>query len=273
MALALVDDVQAQLDTARFGQAMRGFESVGSTNTEAAAWAQEGAADGSVVVTEYQSEGRGRHGRTWDAQKGKNLMFSVVLRPVLAADRLGLITVAASVAVAETIDAFLTGREAALKWPNDVLLEGRKTCGMLLESSLSGARTAQAVTAQSVTAEVVVLGVGLNVNQTAFPDALADTATSLHLTTGRAVPRAPLFARLLRRLEARYDAVQSGDAAVRSAFHDRLAVLHKPVTLRESETGEPITGVVRGITDTGALRLDTPDGPRTVHAGEVTSRV
>jgi len=266
MTLALVDDVQAQLDTARFGQAMRGFESVGSTNTEAAAWAQEGAADGSVVVTEYQSEGRGRHGRTWDAQKGKNLMFSVVLRPVLEADRLGLITVAASVAVAEAIDAFLTGHEAALKWPNDVLLEGRKTCGMLLESSLSGA--------QAVTAEVVVLGVGLNVNQTDFPEALADTATSLHLTTGRTVPRVPLFARLLRRLEARYDAVQTGDGAdVRTAFHDRLAALHESVTLRESDTGETITGVVQGITDTGALRLDTPDGPRTVHAGDVTSRV
>lgn len=269
MPLALVDDVQARLDTARFGQSMRGFETVGSTNTEAAEWARAGAPDGSVVVTEYQSEGRGRHGRTWDAQKGKNLMFSVVLRPALEADRLGLITVAASVAVAEAIDAFLTGHEAALKWPNDVLLEGRKTCGMLLESSLSGAQTAQAVTA-----EVVVLGVGLNVNQTDFPEALADTATSLHLATGRAVPRAPLFARLLRRLEARYDAVQTGDGAdVRAAFHDRLAALHGSVTLRESDTGETLTGVVQGITDTGALRLDTPDGPRTVHAGDVTSRV
>jgi BirA family biotin operon repressor/biotin-[acetyl-CoA-carboxylase] ligase len=264
MPLALVEDVQAQLDTARFGQSMRGFETVGSTNTAAAEWAREGAPDGSVVVTEYQSEGRGRHGRTWDAQKGKNLMFSVVLRPALAADRLGLITVAASVAVAEAIDAFLTGHEAALKWPNDVLLEGRKTCGMLLESSLYGTQTA----------EVVVLGVGLNVNQTDFPEALADTATSLHLTTGRSVPRAPLFARLLQRLEARYDAVQARDGTdVRAAFHDRLAALHESVTLRESDTGETLTGVVQGITETGALRLDTPDGPRTVHAGDVTSRV
>ena len=267
MPLTLVDDVQAQLDTDRFGQTMRGFETVGSTNTVAAEWAREGARDGSVVVTEYQSEGRGRHGRTWDAQKGTNLMFSVVLRPVLEADRLGLITVAASVAVAEAIDAFLTGHRTALKWPNDVLLEGRKTCGMLLESSLSAPTAAGG-------AEVVVLGVGLNVNQTDFPEALADTATSLHLATGRTVPRAPLFAKLLQRLEVRYDAVQAGDGAdVRAAFHDRLAALHESVTLRESDTGETITGVVQGITDTGALRLDTPNGPRTVHAGDVTSRV
>lgn len=265
MALALVEDVRDQLDTDRFGRSLRGYETVGSTNTAAAEWAREGAPDGSVVVTEYQSAGRGRHGRTWTAKKGQNLMFSVVLRPSLEADRLGLITVAASVAVAEAIEAFVAPHRAALKWPNDVLLEGRKTCGMLLESSLSGGQEA----------EVVMLGVGLNVNQTTFPDALADTATSLRLTAGRPVPRAPLFARLLRRLEARYDAVQarrSSGEAVRDAFHERLATLGQRATYRVSEAEAPITGVVRGITDTGGLRLDTPDGPRVVHAGDATSR-
>lgn len=263
MPLALVDDVQEQLDIDRFGRSMQGFETVTSTNTEAADWAREGAPEGSVVIAEYQSAGRGRHGRTWEAKKGQNLMFSVVLRPDLDADRLGLIPVAASVAVAEAVDAFVGPHRAALKWPNDVLLEGRKTCGMLLESSLSGQRGET----------TVVLGVGLNVNQTDFPEALADTATSLHLTVGRAVPRPPLFARLLRRLEARYDAVQNGrDEAVRAAFHERLATLGERTTLRVPETGETLTGVVRGVTETGALRLDMPDGPHTVHAGDVTTR-
>jgi BirA family biotin operon repressor/biotin-[acetyl-CoA-carboxylase] ligase len=216
-----------------------------------------------VVVTEYQSAGRGRHGRAWTAKKGQNLMFSVVLRPALEADRLGLVTVAAGVAVAEAIEAFVAPHRAALKWPNDVLLEGRKTCGMLLESSLSGRREA----------EVVVLGVGLNVNQTTFPDALADTATSLRLTAGRAVPRAPLFARLLRRLEERYDTVQSGDdAAVRAAFHDRFSDLHEQASFRVPGTERTIRGTVQGITETGALRLHTPTGPETVHAGDVTTR-
>jgi len=263
MSIAIAEDVRGALETDRFGRAMRGFETVGSTNTEAADWARDGAGEGSVVVTEYQSEGRGRHGRTWDAQKGRNLMFSVVLRPDLAADRLGLITVAASVAVAEAIDPFVSPHRATLKWPNDVLLEGRKTCGMLLESSLSGRQTA----------EVVVIGVGLNVNQTAFPEALADTATSLRLTTGRAVPRAPLFARLLGRLEARYDAIQSGEeATVRNAFHDRLTTLHEQVSFGVPGTDQTIVGTVQGITETGALRLRTPDGPQTVHAGDVTTK-
>jgi BirA family biotin operon repressor/biotin-[acetyl-CoA-carboxylase] ligase len=262
MALALAETVRDQLETDRFGRSLRGVETVGSTNTAAAEWARNGAPDGSVVVTEYQSAGRGRHGRTWTAKKGQNLMFSVVLRPALAPDRLGLITVAASVAVAEAIDPFVAPHRAALKWPNDVLLEGRKTCGMLLESSISGRQEA----------EVVVLGVGLNVNQATFPEALADTATSLRLVAGRAIPRAPLFARLLQRLEARHDAVQSRPPSddVRAAFHDRLASLGERATFRVADAEGPVAGVVQGITDTGALRLDTPDGPRVLHSGEAT---
>lgn len=263
MSLRLVNDVQAALDTDRFGQSMRGFETVGSTNSEAAAWARDGAPDGSVVVTEYQSEGRGRHGRTWTADKGHNLMFSVILRPALDADRLGLITIAAGVAVADAIDTFVAPHRTALKWPNDVRLNGSKTCGMLLEASLSGQQQAEAV----------VLGIGLNVNQTDFPDALADTATSLRLVKGRTIPRAPLFARLLACLETRYDAVQSQRAsAVRAAFEDRLSMLGDTVTFRTSDTGDTLTGTVQGLTETGALRLHTPNGPTTVHAGEVTTR-
>ncbi|MFO8098117.1 MAG: biotin--[acetyl-CoA-carboxylase] ligase [Salinibacter sp.] len=263
MALALLDDVRDSLATDRFGRALRGFETVGSTNAEAIDWARDGAPEGAVVATDYQSAGRGRHGRTWEAQKGQNLMVSVVLRPQLSADHLGLLTIAASVAVAEAIDAFVSPHRAALKWPNDVLLEGRKTCGMLLESSFSGGRAADAV----------VLGIGLNVNQSQFPEALTDTATSLQLVAGRPVPRAPLFARLLRRLERRYDAVQSGDAApVRSAFERRLAVLHDSISLRFAGSDRTVSGTVQGITETGALRLNTADGPQTVHAGEVTTQ-
>jgi len=263
MPLPLVSDVQDRLSTDRFGREMRGAETVGSTNTAAAEWAREGAPDGSVFVTEYQSAGRGRHGRAWTAKKGQNLMFSVVLRPTLEADRLGLITIAAGVAVAEAIEDFVSPQRAALKWPNDVLLEGRKTCGMLLESSLSGRQAAGAV----------VLGIGLNVNQTEFPDELADTATSLRLAAGRAVPRGSLFARLLRRLEARYDTVQTnGIHAVREAFRDRLASLHDRATFQAPGTEGGISGVVQGITDTGALRLDTPEGPRTIHAADATGR-
>jgi len=260
MPLPLADDVQDRLSTDRFGHAMREYEEVGSTNERAAQWATAGAPEGAVVLTEYQTTGRGRHGRAWTADKGQNLLFSVVLRPSLPPDRLSLITVAAGVAVAETLDDFVSPHRAALKWPNDVLLEGRKTCGMLLESSIAD------------TESVVVLGVGLNVNQTDFPDALADTATSLRLTTGRPVPRAELLSRLLAALEDRYEAVQSGEAtAVRAAYEARLASLHEQTTLRVPETDQTLTGTVEGITDTGALHLRTADGTTTIHAGDVTT--
>jgi BirA family biotin operon repressor/biotin-[acetyl-CoA-carboxylase] ligase len=261
MPLPLTDDVQGRLSTDRFGHAMRGFEEVDSTNERAAQWAKEGAPEGAVVLTEYQTAGRGRHGRAWSADKGRNLLFSVVLRPSLDPDRLSLITVAAGVAIAETLDNFVSPHRSTLKWPNDILLEGRKTCGMLLESSIANPQT------------VVILGVGLNVNQTDFPDALADTATSLRLTTGRPVPRAELLARLLSASEQRYDAVQgSGANAVRAAFEERLASLHEPTTLRVPETDQALTGTVEGITETGALRLRTADGTTTVHAGDVTTQ-
>lgn len=263
MPLPLVENVQNRLSTDRVGQPMRGFEELGSTNEKAAAWANEGAPEGAVVLTEYQTTGRGRHGRTWSADKGQNLLFSVVLRPKLPPDRLSLITVAAGVAVAETIEQFVSPYRAVIEWPNDVLLEGRKTCGILLESSL----------APPDDDAVVILGVGLNVNQTDFPDALADTATSLRLTTGRAVPRADLLGRLLTALERRYDAVQSDDAAaVCTAFEVRLSSLHEQTTLRVPETDRALSGTVEGITDTGALRLRTTDGTTTVHAGNVTTR-
>ncbi|MEF8816096.1 MAG: biotin--[acetyl-CoA-carboxylase] ligase [Salinibacter sp.] len=264
MSLPLVENTQDRLSTDRLGQSMRGFEEVGSTNERAARWAAEGAPEGATVLTDYQTTGRGRHGRDWTADKGRNLLFSVVLRPTLSPDRFGLLTVAAGVAVAEAVEAFVSPHAAALKWPNDVLLEGRKTCGILLESSLAPPNTDA----------VVVLGVGLNVNQTDFPDALTDTATSLRLTTGRSVPRPPLLARLLRALERRYDAVHAGDAAsVRAAFRTRLASLGATRTLHVPGTDEALTGTVQGITKTGALRLRTADGTTTaVHAEDVTSQ-
>jgi BirA family biotin operon repressor/biotin-[acetyl-CoA-carboxylase] ligase len=265
-ALSWVDDVVADLDTDRFGRAVRSFEQVGSTNTEATAWARDGAREGSIVVTDHQTDGRGRHGRQWTADPGTNLMLSVVLRPPLPPDRLGLVTLAAGVAVADAVDAFVSPHRATIKWPNDVLLEGRKTCGMLLEGAFAGQR--RAADAPSF----VILGIGLNVNQTHFPDALADTATSLRLILGRTVPRPPLFARLLEELERRYDSlIEDEGASVREAFHARMDRRGERVTLRFTGTDDTVAGTIRGVTATGALELDTDDGTRILHAGEVTT--
>ncbi len=260
-ALPLARDLAGLLRTERFGRALRGYRSVGSTNTVATAWAAAGAPEGAVVVAEYQTAGRGRQGRAWQADAGHNLTFSVILRPSLPAASLGLVAVAAGVAVAEAVEAFAAPLRAAIKWPNDVLLEGRKCCGMLLESTLGGG-----------TGATVVLGIGLNVNQRAFAPPLEAQATSLLLEAGRPLPLAPLLADLLLRLERHYASLDAdgGDAA-RRAYEARLHGLGRETTLRFTGRQERVGGVLLGITDTGALRLRTADGPRTFHAGEVTS--
>lgn len=258
--LALVDAVAPLLTTHRFGRCLRGHERVDSTNTRAWAWAHEGAPEGSVVLAEYQDAGRGRLGRSWQAGAGLNLTFSAVLYPPLPPERLGLIALAAGLAVAEALEPYAAPVRPALKWPNDVLLEGKKCCGVLLESTLQARRS------------VVILGIGLNINQDAFPDALAGRATSLLLATGRHTPRAPLLADLLARLEARYDALLAGhDDVLRQAFRNRLAGLGETVRFRLTDAGGEVTGRLEGITENGALLLRTAAGLRAYAAGELTS--
>jgi len=270
------------------------LERVDSTNTDATRWAREGAPEGAVVYAEFQRRGRGRHGRTWTAAAGLDLTLSVVLRPRLAAEQLGRVTIAAGVAVSDVVQTFVEPRPVAIKWPNDVLVEGRKTCGMLLETSWGGAlatrRSNARVQDDDATAQrtsgieapkAVILGIGLNVNQTEFPADLDDRATSLRLATGRALPRETVLARVLQRLEYRYDAVLREAHAgspdgptppdtVRSTYEARLDRMGESVTLRFAGSEQTVSGIVRGITPDGALRLQTRGGTTVVHAGEVT---
>lgn len=275
VSLPLVRRTQRRLQTQRLGRPMEGHASLGSTNTRASQWAADGAAEGSTVIAEQQTAGRGRHGRRWTARAGQNLTFSVVLRPgdahadrdALPPARFGLLALAAGVAVCEVVAEAVAEAVAppapSLKWPNDVLLNGRKCCGILLESS-TGTRPGP-----------VIVGVGLNVNQDDFSSVPGDglAATSLLLETGRSLDRAPLLATLLERLEARYLSLfVDGGASVRDTCERRLSQRGRRVTLRLPGSGERLEGTARGLAADGALRLETAAGERTVHAGEVTTR-
>ena len=246
--------VQKHLATKTFGRALRTFDRVNSTNTLAVAWAEAQAAEGSVVVAQYQYKGRGRLGRRWHAAPGKNLIFSVVLRPHLDPALLGLITLAASLAVADAIDAIATPLKASIKWPNDILLHRRKCCGMLLESTISQGSP-----------PAVVLGIGLNVNQESFPSELEQQATSLLLEIGRPIPRAPLLASCLQRLEHRYTVLKRDPAAICDAYTRRM---HGRGQRLHVGGPQPVTGIALGITHSGALKLQTESGEYIVHAGD-----
>ena len=259
--MPLITTVPPLLHTARFGRPLRWCPVTGSTNADALAWAAEGAPEGAVVGTEHQTTGRGRHGRVWSDTPGLNLLFSIVLRPTLPPERLGLVPLAAGVAVAEALAPWTDPVVPQLKWPNDVLLGGHKTAGLLLEGhhAAGGAPT-------------YVLGLGLNVNQTDFSAGLADRATSLALEVGRPLPRAALLADLLLALERHYDALLRGETEpLCSAFEARMAGRGAEASVAFTGGRQPrLQGRILGVDRTGALRLVTAEGIRTLSAGEVT---
>jgi BirA family biotin operon repressor/biotin-[acetyl-CoA-carboxylase] ligase len=246
------------LATRSFGRALRCLERVGSTNDAAAAWARAGAPEGAVVLAEAQEQGRGRVGRTWHSPPGENLYLSLVLRPPRPPHVLPPLTLAAGLAVFDLCAALGLGPE--LKWPNDVLLGGKKVAGVLTEMSSEAERVLH-----------VVLGLGLNVNATKFPPALRDRATSLRLATGPGAPplaRAPLLADLLARLETRYDEfLQGGPAAVVAAFRASWGGRGRAVRVQSGD--RVLQGVAEDVDDGGALLVARGGTVERVLSGEV----
>lgn len=254
---ALGEEVRTRLDENAWGRPLRTFRSTDSTNSRARTWALEGAPEGAAVLAEYQTAGRGRQGRTWTSEPGRNLLFSLVLRPGLPEERRGLVTIGAAVAVAETCAEAVGARPVGVEWPNDVLIGTRKCCGMLLES----------------TEEALILGVGCNVNQIDFPPELADRATSLRLESARPQDRAALFVQLVDRIRDRYRTLTAEDELedLRTSYEDRLVHLGESIRLRLSDREKWIEGTVRGLAPDGGLRLKTGDGLHVLRAGEVTT--
>ena len=245
------------------GKEIRSYDAVTSTNNLALDWAAAGAPAGAVVYAELQTKGRGRMGRAWSARSGLNLTFSVVLRPVLAPDRWNLITMAACVAAAEAIDGFTAPVCTQIKWPNDILIDDRKCCGMLLESAGAGQASAAS--------RAVILGMGINVNEDTFPPDIEHQATSLLLATGRPIHRAHLLATVFDRLEKALDRLEEDALAVEKRYMRRMYNLNAPVELRFAHGNGSVQGIVAGLGETGGLLLATDEGIRTFHAGEVTT--
>jgi BirA family biotin operon repressor/biotin-[acetyl-CoA-carboxylase] ligase len=233
-----------------------------STQRLARERARAGAPEGTVVIAETQTAGRGRLGRSWHSPPGTNLYCTVVVRPPrppAVVPQLGLVAgVAVADAVRDTID-----RAPAIKWPNDVLVDGRKVAGILTE--LEGE-------AERVTFVLIGIGVNVNLEAGAFPAELAGTATSLRAASGAMVDRAAFAARLLGALEARYGQFLAGGfAAIRPALEAPAFLTRRDV--RVSGPDAAVGGRVSGVDDDGALLLVTDGGaPTRVLAGEVTLR-
>jgi BirA family biotin operon repressor/biotin-[acetyl-CoA-carboxylase] ligase len=245
------------LSTKVFGSKFFTFETIDSTNNCARALAGCWADEGTVVLAEEQTAGKGRQGRSWYTNPQENLTFSVILRPKLPPDALNLLPLLTAVAIAEAIEAE-TGLRVQCKWPNDILVNGKKASGILIEGSVKG----DAV-------EYVVLGIGINVNQTTFPADIAHRATSLRTETGQPLDRVKLLQAVLRALDSRYRAVmKSGFQSILPEWISRSAMMERQITV--SENGNQFSGVVKGLAPDGALIVTSAGTERTLYAGDVT---
>jgi BirA family biotin operon repressor/biotin-[acetyl-CoA-carboxylase] ligase len=244
----------------RIGWRIHYFAEVGSTQQVAAEMAEQGVAEGTVVIAESQNAGRGRMGRSWHSPPAVNLYSTTILRPTMPLAEVPRLSLVAGVAAAEALETVAPGL-VALKWPNDVWLNGRKAGGII----------AEAVTDAHQGLACVLLGIGLNVNLALadIPPELRERATSVRIATGRRCDRIALAAALFNRLESRYRQAQAnGFAAVSPAWERYSALTGRRVAIVEN--GTRTEGTVVGIDSDGTLLLETGQGVKRIITGDVS---
>ncbi|MDQ3914317.1 MAG: biotin--[acetyl-CoA-carboxylase] ligase [Actinomycetota bacterium] len=252
-----IESISAAL-TGSFGRDLRVRGAIGSTNDEALEWAAAGAPEGAAVTADQQTQGRGRWSRGWHSPPGRSISLSLVLRPDprVAA----LLTTLLGVAVAEALEE-AAGVTCGIKWPNDVVVEGRKVAGILVESRSSGAG-----------AEAVVAGVGVNVSWSPdeMPPEIRAGATSLAAAGAGPLPRGPLVARILASVEDRYRRAQTPDgrAEIVAVAAARSTVVGHAVLLRRSD-GTLVEATATGLREDGALQVEAEGETLSITAGEV----
>lgn len=245
------------------GQTVEAHERIRcSTNLRAKQLADAGAPHGTLVAADVQEGGKGRRGRSWlSSPPGTAIAMSLILRPSFAPVKAPMLTLLAALAMRDGVEQ-LCGLRPAIKWPNDLALHGKKICGILTEMTL------EAEYIQSV-----VVGIGLNANQTGFPEELGEKATSLRLETGQPVHRAELVARSLKAFETYYEIFLKTEdlSGLQETYNGSLAGLGGPVRVLASKGDWEGTSL--GIDATGSLLVRRPSGQvETVDAGEVSVR-
>lgn len=235
------------------------FLTLPSTNEHARELSEDGWPEGTVVLAEEQTAGRGRAGRTWHSPPGVGLYFSVLLKPSLEAHKIPLLTLMAAVAGAKALRD--GGHGSVIKWPNDLLVSGRKVAGILAETRLRPAAPPE-----------VALGMGINVNQTEeeLPPELREKAGSLRMDAGRPLDRTEVLIRMLLRLDEEYAALVAGGEQALIETYESLCPMARGRQVTVSGESETITGQTSGLSAQGALRVSGPAGMREIVAGEVS---
>jgi len=252
-------EISHKLATRWLGSSLFCYQTVKSTNDIAADMAEQGGIEGTVITAEQQTKGRGRLGRHWYSPTGTGIYLSVLFRPRLRPDNAPGISIAAAVALADTLDDYLPN-DVRIKWPNDILIRGRKISGILTELSAEGSRINH-----------VIVGIGININQRAgdFPDDIKSIATSLRREVKRKVNRVELLQRFLKNLERQYESylIHRLQKSLPKLRRYSSLIGHE-ITIRAGKS--QTTGIARDIDVDGCLILETEQGTVPIIAGEVT---
>lgn len=256
--------IKSGLTTKKMGQELHYHPVIGSTNTEAKRLGEEGAPEGTLVAADQQTGGKGRRGRVWQSPSGCGIYFTILLRPQMNPSDASMITLVIAYSVVRAIRQYL-GTCVGIKWPNDIVWEGKKIAGILTEMTL-----------EADYISYVVVGVGINVNNESFeayPEEVRERATSLQIACGHPVSRAELLQKICECFEEDYEAfVRAGDLEPFAEMYNTMMVNYKRVVRVLDPKGE-FEGTARGINRRGELLVETADGNITeVYAGEVSVR-
>lgn len=260
--LLLAEALAPLLQATIFCTQIHHFFKIGSTNTAAMEAANAGAPEGSVFVAEQQTAGRGRGANQWHSARSAGIYGSVVLRPALPPSDVLVLTLASGLAVQAAVNEIDPRVQVDLKWPNDLLIDGKKFCGILTEMHAEVTRV-----------RYVVAGFGINVNQTSFPPDLAPIATSLRLATGTEWSRVELCGALLKSLDSEYRSLlEKPDArsSILRRFQERSSSV-RGCQVRVDENGG-FEGITEGLDARGFLQVRTAEGMRTVLSGAVRTK-
>lgn len=236
------------------------FDVTDSTNTQAKSLGEGDAPNGTLVVAGKQESGRGRWGRSFESPAGTGIFMTLLLRPEIEPQNASMLTLVSALAVAKGIE-HMVDLPVQIKWPNDIVINGKKVCGILTEMS-----------AQMDYVNYIVIGIGINVGNEEFPEEIKDVATSIYLESGKHVNRAMLIEKIWEEFEDYYELYEkTQDLSSLVKEYDSYLV-NRGQKVRVLDSKEPYEGKAMGITDRGELIVDTWEARRLVSAGEVSVR-
>lgn len=246
--------------TAWVGKELYYMKTTDSTNTRAKKLAEEGAGHGTLVIADEQTEGRGRRGRTWESEKDTAIYMSVLLKPEIRPENASMLTLVAALAVAGGIERE-TGLNCQIKWPNDIVVNGKKVCGILTEMST-----------QIDYINYIVIGIGINVQNESFSKEISETATSLYIESGKKQNRAAIIEAVWENFETYYGVYLENEdmRGLVPEYNSKLANMKRQVRVLDPK--EPFEGKAMGITPRGELIVDTWEARKLVSSGEVSVR-